>query len=183
MVCDGVHAVVGDVGHRHSEPTCRVEVDIVHTDAVAHDGRAGRHRGQLVGAHRREVDECHVCGPHRRGGLGSGTTLVDDQLGADPGRSRSFVTDVDEAVVGDDEPGHRSSPRPARFAMKPRMPTVQRGADSAVVTSLTSVPSCSEATTTASPRWWVKPSPGTSLSSVGANILQKNRAKPSGYWW
>src|SRR6185437_15969006 len=76
-----------------------------------------------------------------------------------------------------------SRPRAARFRMSADNPKVHGGAASHVVTLFSRIPSRSLNTRTTSPCLCVKPRPGTSRSSMGANIVPRNSAKPSGYWW
>src|SRR5450830_1736584 len=76
-----------------------------------------------------------------------------------------------------------SSPRAARLAMKARRPKRQGAALSLCATRLCSAPSQALWMVTTSPSLWVKPPPGWSRSSMGANKVPRNSMKPSGYWW
>src|SRR5262249_39584236 len=74
-----------------------------------------------------------------------------------------------------------SKPRTARLRMSADIPDFHGGAFSQVVTLFSRVPSLSLKTRTTPAVLCVKPLPGASRSSTGANIVPRNRTKPSGY--
>src|SRR5450830_293356 len=76
----------------------------------------------------------------------------------------------------------QSKPRWARLWYKARTPNVHGAIASQRCTSLTNAPSFALAMVTRSPRWCVKPPPGTSRSFTGENMVPRKSMKPSGYW-
>src|SRR5437763_10607292 len=71
-------------------------------------------------------------------------------------------------------------PRPARLRISASAPNSQGGILSLWPTRFTSAPSFGEDTVTISPSLWVKPWPGASRSSIGADIVPRNSTKPPG---
>src|SRR3954453_1736580 len=76
-------------------------------------------------------------------------------------------------------PDH-NNPRPARFRISAPVPKVHGSQSGACFMRLTSWPSCGAAIVTMSPTLCVKPCPGASRSSTGANIVPRNSTAPSG---
>src|SRR5690606_36638788 len=185
-------AVVRHVRHGDPEFGRCGDVDVVVADAVPDHCRTVGHRGQDGPGRRREVDERDVRASHRLDGILLGPALVHRELGAVPLGDRSLVAHIAEGVIGDDDTCHAgtscslapdSRPRAARLPYRARIPNVQSGASSAVLTSLTRAPIRGDEIRTMSPILCVKPCPGTSRSSVGSNIVPVSSTKPSGYRW
>src|SRR5207302_7340827 len=73
-----------------------------------------------------------------------------------------------------------NSPRAARLRISARVPNVHGGASREVATIFASMPRLGVEMRTSSPILCVKPRPGSSRSSVGANKVPRNSTKPSG---
>ena len=72
-------------------------------------------------------------------------------------------------------------PRALRFRSRAEVPNSQFGILLHRFTRFTKAPSGGLKIITASPKWCVKPFPGSPRSFVGANIVPDINAKPSGY--
>ena len=82
--------------------------------------------------------------------------------------------EVDQSLADDDDAARaHSRPRFARLRIRCEAPKVQGSQSSVRRMRLTSAPSSGAAMVTMSPYLWVKPPPGVSRSSIGANMVPR----------
>ncbi len=160
MVRDRIRAVVRYITDADPQFRGSGNIDVIVADPVTDDGGSRLERLEYPAGYRGEVHEDDVGTGHRLGALLLGAALEIVELQAKLLGQSAFSCHVAENLVGDNKAaGHSATSwartrrfRPPRFSIRERIPAVQSGASSAVVTSLTRAPSVGEEMLTTSPR-------------------------------
>ena len=80
VIGDLVNAIVGDVGHRDTVLARCVQVDVINTDAIAHDRPRPGHRCNHRGTESGKLGNDRISAGHRCFQLCFGFTVVSDQV-------------------------------------------------------------------------------------------------------